>query len=352
MPNTDPAKRILVDMSHLPPKQQILLFLKDYGLEKYYQDLTRLCDTMEDVRGLRMEDLKITSIKIPHQRRLLQACREAAYTKVDQDDEVARNSKLREALGGESTPMWRNRLILSRPCWSSWFGLWLLHIWRSQDPMIDRQTPPPDQPRDRFIEPFQWDNYWGRIISTTTFEATIQVLIVVNIVFMAMEYHGQPHDYEVMLKVMEVFFCFVFVVEMLMKMKGMGGLHFYFEPFMNKFDFVLVMSSIPSAIAILASTDSFLNLSLLRVFRLFRMFRMMRDMRQLIDVVASSMMAISNLLVFILFNLMLFAIFGMQLFADNIKDEDGEVPRANFNNFPVSCLSLFQVMTGEVAHRQ
>ena len=39
----------------------------------------------------------------------------------------------------------------------------------------------------------------------------------------------------------------------------------------------------------------------------------------------------------------------MQLFADNVKDEDGEVPRANFNNFPVSCLSLFQVMTGEVS---
>lgn len=336
----------MVDMDHLPPKQQILYFLKEYSLERYYKEVTKLCDDMNDVRGLTTEDMANSAIKVPHQRKLIQAAREATLTKVDKDDLVARNPLLKEALGGESVAMWRNRMILTRPFWSSKFGLWLLSVWRNQDPMVDMNSPPAPAPREKFMEPYQWDNKCGRIISQIWFESSIQVAIVINIVFMAMEYHNQPDGYGSMLQAMEVVFCFVFVGEMILKMTGMG-LMFYFEPFMNKFDFVLVMSSIPSAIAIMFGTQELLNLSLLRVFRLFRMFRMMRDMRQLIDVVASSMMAISNLLVFIIFNLMLFAIFGMQLFAGNVKDEDGELPRANFNNFPISCLSLFQVMTGE-----
>ena len=335
-------------MEHLKDEQRILFFLRHYGLEKYYKEVKELCDTMDDVRGLTDKDLLHTSIKIPHQRKLLQAAIDAKLTKVEEDDIVARSPELLALIGGESVKMWRNRMILSRPFWSRPCGLWLLGVWRRQDPMVDMVSPPPPAARSKFIDPYQWDNYWGRLISTTTFEAVIQVAIITNVIFMAMDYNEKDESYDTMLKVMEVFFCFVFVTEMSIKWAGMGGLSNYFEPFMNKFDFVLVVSSIPSAIAILLTMELGVPaVSLLRVFRLFRLFRLMRQMRQLIDVVSSSMMAISNLLVFILFNLMIFAIFGMQIFAGKMLDEDGETPRTNFDNFPRASLALFQVMTGE-----
>lgn len=185
----DEARVPLVDMDHLPPSQQILFFLRHYGLEKYFKEVTRLCDTMDDIRSLTNDDLAASTIKVPHQRRLLQAATDAKLTKVHEDDLVARSPELCKALGGESVQMWRNRMILSRPFWSTKFGMWLLHVWRRQDPMVNMTDPPPPAVRTKFIEPFQWDNYWGHIIATTTFEAVIQVMITVNVIFMAMDYY-------------------------------------------------------------------------------------------------------------------------------------------------------------------
>ena len=55
--------------------------------------------------------------------------------------------------------------------------------------------------------------------------------------------------------------------------------------------------------------------------------------------------AILNALTFLLFALSLFAILGMQLYGGefNFPPEDGGLPRANFDNFAVSWLSMFQV---------
>lgn len=89
-PKKAKAERMpLVDMDHLPPKQQILYFLKHYGLEKYYKEITTLCDDMDDLRALKQDDFAHTTIKLPHQRKLMQCVREGKLTKVDKDDLVS-----------------------------------------------------------------------------------------------------------------------------------------------------------------------------------------------------------------------------------------------------------------------
>eukprot|EP00658_Telonema_sp_P-2_P084296 TRINITY_DN931_c0_g1_i5.p1 TRINITY_DN931_c0_g1~~TRINITY_DN931_c0_g1_i5.p1 ORF type:complete len:1358 (+),score=416.38 TRINITY_DN931_c0_g1_i5:162-4235(+) len=179
------------------------------------------------------------------------------------------------------------------------------------------------------------------------FEGVISVAIILNVIFMSMNYNKAPDGYRTMLAVMEFLFFVFFLGEMVLKFIGMGGLKWYFAVGFNQFDFVLVMSAFPSAIGFLAGSDSAINLSMLRVFRLFRLFKLMRSMRQLLAVVAAAGKAIGNLIVFIFFFVLIFGIFGMQMFSGKMKDAEGETPRINFEGTPGALLALFITMTGE-----
>jgi voltage-dependent calcium channel L type alpha-1S len=223
----------------------------------------------------------------------------------------------------------------------------LLNIWYREDPQIDWENPPPPAPRTKFIEPYQWPGFVGQLIASDAFEGVISVAIIANIVCMSLDYNDAPRSYRNMLAAFSFIFFVIFLIEMGLKFKGMGGLKWYFAVGFNTFDFVLVMSAFPDAIAYLAGTQPFINLSMLRVFRLFRMFKLIRSMRQLLEVVASAGKAIGNLIIFIFFFVLIFAIFGMQMFSGKCREEDGSIPRTNFDGTGDALLALFQTMTGE-----
>jgi len=223
--------------------------------------------------------------------------------------------------------------------------------------MVDQIDPPGDVPRTKFIEPYQWDNPAGRVLSSMPWEVAISFAIIVNICTMSMDYYGADDAYKLQLKHFEVIFCGIFLGEMGLKFAGMGGWKFYFaEPF-NQFDFLLVTTSIPSAVSTIAGTAPFINLSMLRVLKMLRMLKLLKKTRQLLMVVAQAAKPIGNLGLFILFTLSIAAIFGMALFGglmcdvyfDPVTEEcpSDEVPRVRFDTFPMSVYALFQVMTGE-----
>ena len=78
---------------------------------------------------------------------------------------------------------------------------------------------------------------------------TINCLIVGNCFFLALEHHHQPQWLTTVIKNAEITFCFCFLTEALAKMAGMGGLLWYFREFSNVFDFTLVVTALPEALA-------------------------------------------------------------------------------------------------------
>ena len=240
-----------------------------------------------------------------------------------------------EVLDGETASMYRERR-LHEGAWEC--SIWL---WYRSDPEADPKHP------NECSDPMLFDSVLGRLIASDAWDSFINLAIFGNIVFMAMEHHGQSQNFIDILKIAEVIFACIFFVEMLGKWVAYGGFKWYFGEPSNCFDFLLCTTSLPTVAAFVFGTGTGINLSMLRVFKLFRMFRLLRQMQDLIDTVVSSLLSISNLIVFIAFAMIIFGIFGTSLFALKLFDGDGEVPRNNFDNFVIALLTLFQIMTGE-----
>jgi len=331
-------------------------FLRSHNLEQYHSKLIKLCDSLDELSKLNQSDFEYAGLKLHHARELVMRLEDRRIA-MPQEGEELLNPALIKLLDGESVGMWRSRVMRSSPFWRTWFGEQLLLIWYRMDPQVDLEDPPgyPTVPRTKFIDPYQWDTPSGRVLSSTPWEVFISFAICVNIITMSMNYHGASDEFRFQLKIYEVCFTCIFLGEMILKFVAMGGLKYYFaEPF-NQFDFVLVTTSIPSAVATLAGTEPFLNLSMLRVLKMLRMLKLLSKTRQLLYVVAQAAKPIGNLTLFIFFSMSIFAICGMALFeglmCDVNFDPDTEVcpelPRVTFDSFMKSLYVLFQVMTGE-----
>jgi len=223
----------------------------------------------------------------------------------------------------------------------AWIPGCLLSFWYRQDPTIELDSDPP-----RCIEPLQFDNPVGHVIAHPYFGNSINLCIVVNCVFMSMEYYEQPQHWTDMISWAEVAFFFVFLGEMITKWIGLGGVCWYFCSPPDVFDFVLVMASVPSAVGTLAGAEGAVNLSVLRLFRMARVlraFRALRAMKEIIDVVMQAAKAIANLMVFIFVGYVIAGIFTMQLMSGEMADEC----RNNFDCFGTALITLFIIMSGE-----
>jgi len=331
---------------------EILTFLRGIDLEKYYPAIVLMCDGMADVSVMTYDDCIAAGMKVTHARRMVEKIENYRLRNLQKGDPIGSNPILFEINGGESVAIWRASLLLGSSCLPPWFwqsspGKILMDVWYHADPMVDSENPPPPAARDRFLEPYpRFDTPVGHVIASDGFDMFISGTIVANIIFMAMEHEDQSDLLTSVCTATNIIFSAVFVIEMCLKWKGLGGLKYYFENPYNVVDFFIVLSSLPDFLT-LALNIKGANLSPLRACRLFRLLRLLRQMRQLIDVIMSSAKAISNLVVFIMASLIIFGILGVQLFAGRVFDGDGELPRANFDTFPEALLALFQVMTGE-----
>lgn len=196
------------------------------------------------------------------------------------------------------------------------------------------------------------------------FTIAMTAAILINTLVLAFDHY--PIEYKTLQAVEFVnkMLTFLFIVEMVVKVTGMGVNEYCNDQF-NIFDGVIVFTSIVEMIienffqADLAggAISSLRAVRLLRVFKLARSWTSFRDLLAKMIVTFKDIQYFAMLLILFMF---IFTLLGMELFAFKVNynnsdkerpvDEfykEGFYPRASFNDFPTGFTTIFIVFIGE-----
>ncbi|XP_053380538.1 voltage-dependent calcium channel type A subunit alpha-1-like isoform X4 [Mercenaria mercenaria] len=187
-----------------------------------------------------------------------------------------------------------------------------------------------------------------RAIKSQAFYWTVIILVLLNTVSVASEHYGQPQWHTQFLYITEFLFLGLFMMEMIIKMYGLG-VRTYFQSSFNIFDCVVIVGSIFEVIWSEFKEGASFGISTLRALRLLRIFKVTRywsSLRNLVISLLHSMRSIISLLFLLFLFILIFALLGMQLFGGEMNFEEGR-PASHFDTFPIALLTVFQILTGE-----
>ena len=87
-----------------------------------------------------------------------------------------------------------------------------------------------------------WRKKFHSLVGSTVFEVAIIICIVLNMIQMALVYEGASAEWENILEIFNYIFTVIFIIEAILKLIAYGKS--YFVTTWNKFDFIIVVSSI------------------------------------------------------------------------------------------------------------
>ncbi|CAJ1087617.1 sodium channel%2C voltage-gated, type I like, alpha b isoform X3 [Xyrichtys novacula] len=181
-------------------------------------------------------------------------------------------------------------------------------------------------------------------------DLAITICIVLNTLFMAMEYYPMTKEFDNVLSVGNLVFTGIFTAEMCFKIVALDP-YYYFQEGWNIFDGIIVSLSLMELG--LANVE---GLSVLRSFRLLRVFKLAKSwptLNMLIKIIGNSVGALGNLTLVLAIIVFIFAVVGMQLFGKSYKEcvckisDDCQLPRWHMHDFFHSFLIVFRVLCGE-----
>jgi len=206
------------------------------------------------------------------------------------------------------------------------------------------------------------------------FEIFITVIIVVNVLFMAIEHNNQPSWLTDMFTAFNYVFTVIFFFEMVLKIIGFGFQRYLcsnvevIASSWNRFDFFLVWTSFAGLYFDNAGGDLGVDPTMLRVLRVFRIARIMKLLKQakglkaLLDTVSQSLAQVASIgmllaLAFFIYSCAAVQVFGLMdcecptgpdFVGCNADDLcDGLSDHAHFQNWPYAMLTLFRICTGD-----
>jgi hypothetical protein len=193
-----------------------------------------------------------------------------------------------------------------------------------------------------------WQYKFFVLVVHPNFEWFIMACIIANTVAMGVKYFGQPYEFTLVIEIINYIFSAIFIVEMILKLLGMGSA--YFKNPWNIFDFSIVWLTILGYII----TATF-NVSIgpvagaVRAFRIGRLVRLVRGapkLRELINTLVLTLPALGNISAVLFLLYFIYAVMGVQLFA-KIKFGGALNAQANFRDFGGAMMMLFRSATGE-----
>lgn len=185
------------------------------------------------------------------------------------------------------------------------------------------------------------------MVQSHIFEYFIMMSIMVNTVFLCIDYEDKSAKMEQVLNIANLLFVIIFTLEVVFKVIAYG-FKYYWHVNWNKFDFVIVIMSLVAIDETLLTNLNF-NVTALRIMRVSRLLRMVKTSKSLRQLLKTLYMSLGNilqtasLLCLILFT---FTVAGMNLFS-NIPYGDYINRNANFETFYLSFTTLWRACTGE-----
>uniref|UniRef100_A0A8C3RJK1 Voltage-dependent R-type calcium channel subunit alpha n=1 Tax=Cyanoderma ruficeps TaxID=181631 RepID=A0A8C3RJK1_9PASS len=186
------------------------------------------------------------------------------------------------------------------------------------------------------------------MVKSQVFYWIVLSLVALNTACVAIVHHNQPAWLTHFLYYAEFLFLGLFLLEMSLKMYGMGP-RLYFHSSFNCFDCGVTVGSIFEVVWAIFRPGTSFGISVLRALRLLRIFKITKywaSLRNLVVSLMSSMKSIISLLFLLFLFIVVFALLGMQLFGGRFNFMDG-TPSANFDTFPAAIMTVFQILTGE-----
>jgi len=206
------------------------------------------------------------------------------------------------------------------------------------------------------------------IAEGSTLDMFIAGVIMVNVVTMAMEFHGSSEGYKDGLLVVNYVFVVIFLVEWIVKAYAYGLCRYMKDGWAKLDTFIVIVSLLGIPIDIIGAENLPMDPTMLKVLRVLRVARILKllksaeGLKALLDMVLRSLPQCGNLgfLLFLLY--FIFAALGVELFGrlgcefpiPNPPVEgligsvcDGLSVHTNFERFDIAMLSLFRISTGD-----
>lgn len=192
--------------------------------------------------------------------------------------------------------------------------------------------------------------FFYHISQSKVVDIFILLCIILNIITMGMVYEEAPTSYISALETINLVFTSVFILEMVVKMIGLG-FKGYFLSGWNQFDcFVVLASIVDIAMSQLMGTSlTFLRvgpqliriLRVLRVSRLLKLVKSMEGLHKIIQTLIFSIPSLINIGSLMALFFFIFAVLGVFLFKD-IKNGSVIDHKNNFSNFGFAMIALFR----------
>ncbi|OMJ69330.1 hypothetical protein SteCoe_32973 [Stentor coeruleus] len=187
-----------------------------------------------------------------------------------------------------------------------------------------------------------------KIIMSRTFGFITIMLILINTGVMASQYYKMTKIHSTISENINMALNLCFCVEMIMKLIGLG-LRGYVDESFNIFDGILVILGMIEII-FLSGTKNLRALLVFRAFRLLRIFKLARrwkKLRMLLAKLINAAKSIAYLGLLSMISVFIFTLLGKQLFKGQLLDQDGQIPRANFETLFWSFVTVFDILTSE-----
>ena len=186
------------------------------------------------------------------------------------------------------------------------------------------------------------------LVDSKAFSYMTIIVLLCNLILMCMPYAGQSEAYTQMLEELAMIFTGAFVVELLIKLLGLGWEEFVANPW-NIFDSILVFISVADSLITLLGVSGHFNVTYLRVLRMLRVMRMMRMMQHwkgLLRIFTCLMGAgqqLVNIFVLLFVFMTMFALLGMQLFGGGCGSDES---RFHFDYYMPAMLTVLSIFSG------
>lgn len=181
-----------------------------------------------------------------------------------------------------------------------------------------------------------------RFVEGHLFQGAILIVILINSIVLGLQtFPSIDNSIGGVLNVIDLICIGIFIAEMLLKMIAYKFLG-YFKSAWNWFDFIIILTSVLSGLAVLSS------MRILRVFRVFRslkglrgfkMISSLKPLQAIISAIGKSLPGISWTAMLLLVIYYIYAIIGVTQFGTAFPEWFGNIPKAMY--------TLFQVMTLE-----